>query len=520
MADLASPWGMPWISARLREPDGCPWDREQTHASLRNHLLEEAYEVYDALEAGAATPELAGELGDLLLQVVLHAQLAAEAGVFDMTDVWTALASKIVRRHPHVFGDAEARTASDVNRQWERIKAGERAEAASGEGADGRRAKSALDGISRSLPALAASQEMQERAANLGYDWPSIDGVLDKVREEVGELVEAEDAAHRAEELGDLLFVLVNVGRKTGHRGRGRAARRQREVPRPVPARGARRGRAQRRAAGPVVRGVGRALGRRQGRRAQGGEDMSIGNRPPVGHVRADGRAPTDLRPIEITLGVQKWAEGSCMIRFGDTQVLCAATIEDRVPPHLRGKGTGWVTGTYEMLPRATAERSEREAAKGKIGGRTHEIQRLVGRSLRGVVDLSRLGERTVTVDCDVIVADGGTRTASITGGYVALAAALITYGMDRHLVGHVAAVSVGIIDGVRMLDLDYSEDSQAEVDFNVVGTDAGAYVELQGTAEGKPFDRAALDELLDLAGSGLGRLFEAQTAALATVRR
>ena len=156
---------------------------------------------------------------------------------------------------------------------------------------------------------------------------------------------------------------------------------------------------------------------------------MSIGNRPtanpaPRNGSRADGRAPADLRPIEITLGVQKWAEGSALIRFGDTQVLCAATIEDRVPPHLRGKGTGWVTGTYEMLPRATAERSERESAKGKVGGRTHEIQRLVGRSLRGVVDLAHLGERTVTVDCDVIVADGGTRTASITGGYVALAAA------------------------------------------------------------------------------------------------
>ena len=216
VADLASPWGMPWLSARLREPDGCPWDREQTHASLRNHLLEEAYEVYDALDAGA-TPELAGELGDLLLQVVLHAQLAAEAGVFDMTDVWAAIASKIVRRHPHVFGDAEARTASDVNRQWERIKAGERAEAAEGATDGGEKAPtSALDGISRSLPALAASQEMQERAANLGYDWPSIDGVLDKVREEVGELVEAENDEHRAEELGDLLFVLVNVGRKTG----------------------------------------------------------------------------------------------------------------------------------------------------------------------------------------------------------------------------------------------------------------------------------------------------------------
>jgi tetrapyrrole methylase family protein/MazG family protein len=212
--DVASPWGMPWISARLREPDGCPWDQEQTHESLRNHLLEEAYEVYDALADGA-TPELAGELGDLLLQVVLHAQLAAEQGVFDMTDVWAAIGSKIVRRHPHVFGESEARTAADVSRQWERIKAGERAEAAAA-GDGSAPAKSALDGISRSLPSLAASQEMQDRAANLGYDWPSIDGVLDKVREEVGELVEAETAEHRAEELGDLLFVLVNVGRKTG----------------------------------------------------------------------------------------------------------------------------------------------------------------------------------------------------------------------------------------------------------------------------------------------------------------
>ena len=214
VANTASPWGMPWISDRLRAPDGCPWDREQTHESLRNHLLEEAYEVYDALGDGAS-PELAGELGDLLLQVVLHAQLAAEEGVFDLTDVWTAIATKIVRRHPHVFGEAEARTASDVNRQWERIKQGERAEAAaSGDG--GEPPRSALDGISRSLPALAASQEMQERASNLGYDWPSIDGVLGKVREEVGELVEAESDAERAEELGDLLFVLVNVGRKSG----------------------------------------------------------------------------------------------------------------------------------------------------------------------------------------------------------------------------------------------------------------------------------------------------------------
>jgi MazG family protein len=216
---IAGPWAMPWISARLRQPDGCPWDREQTHTSLRKHLLEEAYEVYDALEAGA-TPELAGELGDLWLQIVLHAQLAAEAGVFDLADVQAAIASKIVRRHPHVFGDAVARTASDVNRQWERIKADERAAAASEAETDATgapaAAKSALDGISPSMPALAASQEMQERAANLGYDWPSIDGVLDKVAEEADELRQAADDAERAEEFGDLLFVLVNVARRRG----------------------------------------------------------------------------------------------------------------------------------------------------------------------------------------------------------------------------------------------------------------------------------------------------------------
>jgi ribonuclease PH len=245
---------------------------------------------------------------------------------------------------------------------------------------------------------------------------------------------------------------------------------------------------------------------------------MSIGNRPPS--VRADGRGPSDLRPVSLTLGVLKWAEGSCRIKAGDTEVLCAATIADRVPPHLRGKGTGWVTAEYAMLPRATAERTERESVKGRLGGRTHEIQRLVGRSLRGVVDLARLGERTVTVDCDVLQADGGTRCASITGGYVALAAALMTYGMERLIVGKVAAVSVGVIDGIAMLDLDYGEDSKAEVDFNVVGTDAGTYVELQGTAEGKPFDRPRVDALLDLANLGLARLFETQGTALATVRR
>ena len=242
---------------------------------------------------------------------------------------------------------------------------------------------------------------------------------------------------------------------------------------------------------------------------------MTIG----TARFRADGRAPAQLRPVTFTLGVQKWAEGSCLVEMGGTRVLCAATIEDRVPPHLRGKGTGWVTAEYAMLPRATAERTQREATQGRIGGRTHEIQRLIGRSLRGVVDLARLGERTVTVDCDVLQADGGTRTASITGGYVALGAALKGYGMDKLLLHQVAAVSVGVVDGIALLDLDYSEDSRAEVDFNVVGTDARTYVEVQGTAEGKPFDRGSMERLLELADDGLTRLFEAQRKALAPVK-
>ena len=219
-AAFGGAWAMPAISARLREPDGCPWDREQTHESLRGHLLEEAYEVYDAL-TDPATPALAGELGDLWLQIVLHAQLAAEEGVFDLADVQAAIAAKIVRRHPHVFGDAVARTAGDVNRQWERIKAQERAdEAAAAEPTAGATAAEptggALEGISRSLPALAASQEMQDRAAALGYEWPSVDGVLAKVREELDEVHAAASQVERSEELGDLLFVLVDVARWKG----------------------------------------------------------------------------------------------------------------------------------------------------------------------------------------------------------------------------------------------------------------------------------------------------------------
>ena len=246
---------------------------------------------------------------------------------------------------------------------------------------------------------------------------------------------------------------------------------------------------------------------------------MSIGG---GARFRADGRTPGQMRPVSMTLDVQKWAAASCLIRMGDTHVLCAATVEDRIPPHLRGKGTGWVTAEYSMLPGATSERSQRESIKGRVGGRTHEIQRLVGRSLRGVVNTSLMGERTVTIDCDVLQADGGTRCASVTGGYVALAIALKRKGMERAIAGRIAAISVGIVDGTPVLDLDYPEDSHAEVDFNVVGTDASTYVEIQGTAEGKAFDRAQMDRLLTLADEGLQQLFAAQAQIIegAAIRR
>jgi ribonuclease PH len=230
---------------------------------------------------------------------------------------------------------------------------------------------------------------------------------------------------------------------------------------------------------------------------------------------RADGRTPGQMRPASIELDVQKWTSGSVIIRVGGTHVLCAATIEDRIPPHLRGKGIGWVTAEYAMLPGATSERSQRESVKGKLGGRTHEIQRLIGRSLRGVVDTTMIGERTVTVDCDVLQADGGTRCASITGGYVALAIALRRAGYERALRGHVAAVSVGIVGDAPLLDLDYSEDSTAETDFNVVATGAGTYIEVQGTAEGRAFHRSEMDRLLELADGGIARLFELQAEAI-----
>ena len=236
--------------------------------------------------------------------------------------------------------------------------------------------------------------------------------------------------------------------------------------------------------------------------------------------MRPDGRAPDALRAVSIEPDFMPNAEGSVLIRVGETRVICAASYEERVPPWLRGKGNGWVTAEYSMLPRATAERTQREASRGKIGGRTHEIQRLIGRALRATVDMAKLGERMITVDCDVIGADGGTRTASITGAWVALALALRKHfdpadAKTWPLTGQIAAISVGIVDGIAVLDLPYVEDSRAEVDMNVAMTAAGGFVELQGTAEGRPFDRAQLDALLGLAGGGIRQLFEAQRAAL-----
>lgn len=237
--------------------------------------------------------------------------------------------------------------------------------------------------------------------------------------------------------------------------------------------------------------------------------------------MRNDGRSSDALRPIKIIRNFTKHAEGSVLIEFGDTKVLCTASVEESVPPFLRGKGTGWVTAEYAMLPRATHTRSPREAAKGKQTGRTLEIQRLIGRSLRAVTDLAQLGERSVYIDCDVIQADGGTRTASITGAYVALADALMTL-VNKGLMSalplkeSVAAVSVGIVGGAALLDLNYLEDSSAEVDMNFVITSSGRFVEVQGTAEAEPFTSAEMDAMRELALGGVQQLFSFQREALA----
>ncbi|MEK7832311.1 MAG: ribonuclease PH [Acidobacteriota bacterium] len=233
-------------------------------------------------------------------------------------------------------------------------------------------------------------------------------------------------------------------------------------------------------------------------------------------HARHDGRQPLDLRPVKITCGFTKYAEGSVLIEAGQTRVLCTASIEERVPPFLKGKGVGWVTAEYSMLPRATQNRTARESNRGGPSGRTHEIQRLIGRSLRSVIDMSALGERTVTIDCDVLQADGGTRTASITGGFVALALALeklfdsgkITRPALRD---YIAAISVGVVGEQVLLDLDYIEDSAAEVDMNVVLTGDGSFVEIQGTAETEPFSREKMNEMVAAAGIGVKGLIAIQ---------
>ena len=232
--------------------------------------------------------------------------------------------------------------------------------------------------------------------------------------------------------------------------------------------------------------------------------------------TRNDGRSPSQLRPTTITPGFLAHAEGSVLIEVGRTKVICTASVEDRVPPFLRNTGKGWVTAEYGMLPRATSTRTQREASAGKVGGRTQEIQRLIGRSLRSVVAMDKLGERTVWVDCDVIQADGGTRTASITGGFVAMVLALGKLKQAGAInavpvLDYVAATSVGVIGGTPMLDLAYEEDSRAEVDMNVIKTGDGRFIEVQGTAEGAPFDRDALDSLLDLAGAGITALIGLQ---------
>jgi len=235
---------------------------------------------------------------------------------------------------------------------------------------------------------------------------------------------------------------------------------------------------------------------------------------------RPSGRAANAMRNIRITRRYTKHAEGSVLIEFGDTQVICTASVLEKVPPHKKGSGEGWVTAEYGMLPRSTNTRIDREAARGKQSGRTQEIQRLIGRSLRAVVDLRKLGERTVHVDCDVIQADGGTRTASITGAYVAVADAvnwLMQQGTiaESPLKDNVAAISVGVYQGEPVLDLDYEEDSSCDTDMNVVMTGKGGMVEVQGTAEGEPFSRATLEALLDLAGQGVAEITRAQKATL-----
>ena len=502
---------MPWISDRLRQPDGCPWDREQTHASLRNHLLEEAYEVYDALEGGA-TPELADELGDLLLQVILHAQLAAEDGVFDLADVQAAIARKIVRRHPHVFGEAEAETA--------------RTSTASGSGSRPRNArtpaataaaKSALDGISRSMPALAASQEMQERAAHLGYDWPSIDGVLDKVIEETEELREAAadgDDRAWAEEFGDLLFVLVNVARRQDIDAEAamRAAndkfrRRFASVERQAAERGV------------ALRDMDFARSTRCGMRPRQRRRRRHEHRQsPDGPSRRT-RPP---RPPTGELHARRPEVGRGLVPRPRRRHRGPVRGHDRRPGPAAPPRQGDRLGHRRVLDAAARHRGAHASASprraGSAGARTRSSASSAAPCAASSTSTRSASARSPsTATCSRPTAAPARRRSP----------AATSRSRPRSSPTAWSATwsarwprSPSAVDGVPLLDLDYSEDSRADVDFNVVGTDSGAYVELQGTAEGRPFDRGAADGLIDMADAGLAQLFAAQAAILATVRR
>ena len=507
----------PGSRARLRQPDGCPWDREQTHTSLRKHLLEEAYEVYDALEAGA-TPELA----ERARRPVAPGRPARPAGGRGRR----LRPDRRPGRRSRPRSSAATRTSSatrwrgprsDVNRQWERIKADERARATPG-GRTAADRKSALDGISPSMPALAASQEMQERAANLGYDWPSIEGVLDKVAEEADELRRrAADDAERAEEFGDLLFVLVNVARRRGIEAEAAVRAANAKFRRRFAQRRARGRRARGRPARPRLRSARCAVGCCQGGGAS--HDMTIGNRPPT--VRADGRGPRDLRPVSFTLGVQKWAEGSC--RDPGRRHRGPVRGDDRRSRPAAPARQGHRLGHRRVLDAAAGDRRADRPRVGQGPDRRPDprdpaAHRALAARRRRPGQARRADDH---VDCDVLQADGGTRTASITGGYVALAAALITYGMERHLVSQ-GRGGLGR-DRRRACRCSTSTTPRTRAP---TSTSTSSAPTPAPTSSSRAPPRASRSTgpppngLLDLADAGLARLFEAQAAILATVRR
>ena len=489
---MAGPWAMPWISAPgCGRPDGCPWDREQTHASLRKHLLEEAYEVYDALEAGA-TPELAGELGDLWLQVVLHAQLAAEAGVFDLADVQAAIATKIVRRHPHVFGDAEARTASrreppvgaDQGRRTGRSRRRRRTASPTSRPAAGRRAPST--GSRPSMPALAASQEMQERAANLGYDWPSIDGVLDKV-DRGGRRAARGRRRRRPGGLGR--GVRRPAVRARQRRAQARASRPRPPSGRPTPSSGAGSaawsGRPPSAASRCAISTSPRSMRCGMPPRRRRGHVMTIGNRPPS--VRDDGRGPRDLRPDQLP--ARRPEVGRGVVPREGRRHPGPVRGDDRRPRPAASSRQGHRLGHRRVLDAAAGHRrahrprigqgpDRRADARDPAPHRAVAARRRRPRPARRADDHGRLrrppGRRRDADGVDHRRLRGARRRPSSRTGWSACC------------VAKVAAVSVGIVNGLATSTSTTREDSRAEVDFNVVGTDAGDLRRAPGHGRGQ----------------------------------